>query len=128
LVFGARFGKRALQRQIPRQDAAFGLGALKRRPYNCVAGVARYNRDYFGEAWVGWHRESGSQTTALPNPATHNITIVPGWGAAVLRPYGWWGVDFLLIHSGRELFVCNREDGYDDVRAARKAEHSTWGD
>ena len=31
---GTRLGMRALQKQRQRQDAAFGLGALKRRPYN----------------------------------------------------------------------------------------------
>jgi hypothetical protein len=36
------------------------------------------------------------------------------------------GLDFLLIHSLGELFVCNREDGCDDVRAAREVVHSAW--
>jgi hypothetical protein len=41
---GARDGPRPLHRLEQRQDAAFGLGALKRRPYNSEDGALKGRR------------------------------------------------------------------------------------
>jgi len=41
---GTRLGMRALQKRSQRQDAAFGLGALKRRPYNSGVSETDGNR------------------------------------------------------------------------------------
>ena len=67
---------------LQRRDAAFGLGGVKRRPYN---GESRVPALAIHGPSLGRAERGARVAGTLKRP--HIVTIVPGWGAAVLRPY-----------------------------------------